>query len=260
MRLFLGLILFDMIFHSVAALWPYKEWCWDFEIATMPQGLPGPEERERLRRAGEEAGQNLLNERVMSSFDSLWEFWRPWPGPATRKRMEDAEDAAKVSVGWLTTRLDFLEHLIRQRQRWTMFSPNVSNHDDVVRARLVFADGSTETVRTIVEPADVLHYESFRFVTEKRLQCAVHVHQDEPYERLGLCNLLAHQRPHNAAGSPLKTIHLIVVRYNYPGPGEDVRAALEAQKVPLGQEQNEPFYEYDVSTRKGRELEQGERK
>src|SRR5262245_21511163 len=84
MRLFLGFVLFDMLFRSFMALVPHRDWGKEFGMSTMPRGLPAPQEREELARKRAEADHNLLTERVMSSFDSLWEFWRPWPGPETR--------------------------------------------------------------------------------------------------------------------------------------------------------------------------------
>jgi hypothetical protein len=255
MRFFLGFVLFDMVFHSFAALVPYGSWCKEYEIAKMPRGLPDPELREELARASVEADHNLLTERVMSSFDSLWEYWRPWPGPESRKKMSDLEDVSKVAVAWTATRLDFIEHLFRVKQGWIMFSPNVGKYDEVYRARLVFADGSKETVRTIAEPADLVHFDSFRFGSEKWLISTwTRIGEGDEDSQRGFCNLLAHRRPRNEAGSALKIIYLVSVRYNYPKPGEDAREFMESQKVPLGEEKNAPFYEYDVTTRKGRKI------
>src|SRR4051794_33361804 len=80
MRLFLGFILFDMVFHSFVILWPYKKWCDEYGVEKLPQGLPGPQTRAELARARADADHDLLTERVMSSFDSVWLFWKPWPG------------------------------------------------------------------------------------------------------------------------------------------------------------------------------------
>jgi hypothetical protein len=259
MRIFLGIILFDMIFHSFAALIPYKKWCEEYGMDTMPRGLPDPEEKEELRRATENANHDLLTERIMSSFDSLWEFWRPWPGAETRKKMVHLGDVGKVSIAWTATRLDFLEHLVRIRQTWSMFAPNVADDHDIVRARLVYADGSTTTIRSVGDPLNLLHYESFRFLGEKPLQATLRLNKD-PEARLGFCNLLSHRHARNEAGSPLKTIYLMFVNYKYPEPGKDVRAALAVQQVPLGQEKIPPFFEYDVSTRKGRKIQESDRK
>src|SRR5438105_15593130 len=87
MRLFLGVIVFDMVFHSFAALFPYRDWCKGYQIDTLPLGLPDPEERAALDRAQPEANHRLLTERVMSSFDSPCQFWKPCPATESRTKM-----------------------------------------------------------------------------------------------------------------------------------------------------------------------------
>jgi hypothetical protein len=258
MRLFLGLLLFNMIFRSFMALTPYREWCAELEMESMPLGLPGIEERERLAREGGQTGRDVLSERIGKSFQSVGEYWKPWPTSQTRAKMNGLDDVGKFSLAWLATRGDFLGSLIHVRPKWMMFSPNAGKYDEVVRARLVYSDGSQDTVRTIAEPADILHHDSLRFLTEKQLQYSTRLYDDDEARR-GWCNLLAHRHSHNEAGSSLKTIVLVVVRYDYPPPGTDVRVALAQLIVPLGQEKNPPFYEYDVGSRTGRKLKQASR-
>jgi hypothetical protein len=258
MRLFLGFLLFDIIFRSFIALVPYNDWRKELEMRKLPLALPDPEEREDLARKTEDADHDLLTERTMRSFDSLWEFWKPWPSAESRKKMVTFADAGKFTLAWMSTRLDFLENLVHLQQNWTMFSPNVSNYDRVVRAQLAYEDGSEQSVRNESEPDDLLHYSSFRFLTEKRLQYTTRLGNDDDARR-GYGNLLAHRYPRNEAGSPLKKVYLTLVLYDYPKPGEDARAAMEEQFVPLGKEKYAPFYVYDVATRKGRKLDKDSR-
>ncbi len=253
MRLFLGFLLFDTIFRSIAALTPYREWCKELNIRHYPYGLPDPEEREQLARKRADADHDLVTERVMQSFDSLWDYFKPWPEAQSRKKMYGPGDAGKFAYCWMTTRLGFCENLVFAPQRWTMFSPNVGSWDPVVRARLVYQDGTRESQRTIAEPSDLAHHDNWRFLSEKWLQVTTKLQSDDDSRR-GYCNLLAHRHPRNEAGSPLVKIELIELRYDYPPPDEDARAFLDRQKVPLGKETIAPFYEYDVASRKGRKL------
>jgi hypothetical protein len=250
MRLLLGLLVFDMVFHSLAVLTPYLSWCKELGVAHLPDRLPTREERARLRAASDEDAPDPAAERVWESADDVWRFWRPWPGAESRRRIDGAAGYGKFYFCWATTRLGFLEQLVRAPQRWTMFSPNVGRWDNVVRARLVYEDGSAVTLRNPAEPQSAARYESLRFLSEKKLQYATKLEYDEDC-RLGYCNLLAHRHPDNA-GSPLVQVQLVIVSYAYPPPGVRDRAAfLRAQDEPDGEELLRPFYEYDVASRRG---------
>ena len=253
MRIFLSVLLFDIIFRSFSALFPYLQWAEELEMARLPLRFPDPEERRELALENDNADPDAVTRRVMRTFDSLRDYWNPWPGASTRNRMAGGEDIARYAFTWLATRLAFLENLVRFEQQWTMFSPNVGTFDQLARARLIHADGSTATFRCPAEPADVLHFDGFRFLAEKRLQYSTKLERDGDARR-GFCNLMANRHPRNAAGQPVTKVQLVVVRYAYPEPGADVRATLVKQIVPLGKERNPPFYEYDVATRRGRRL------
>src|SRR5262245_10308696 len=211
MRLFLGLLVFDMVFRSLSALVPYKDWCKDLQIARAPQALPAPRERQELRQRAQE-GPDPVVERVWESADDVWRFWKPWPGPNTRPHLKTATDHGKFVFCWVATRLGFLGSLLRVPHRWTMVSPNVYQAEECVGPHPRHADGSTETISNVSEPASPVRYDSFRFLTEKRLQYLTRTLDDDE-ARLGYCNLLAHAHPVNEQASPLVTIWLVKVRY-----------------------------------------------
>src|SRR5436305_9698214 len=48
MRIFLGFLVFDMVFHSFAALTPADDWCKELGLRRFPDGLPSAEERRKL--------------------------------------------------------------------------------------------------------------------------------------------------------------------------------------------------------------------
>jgi hypothetical protein len=263
MRIFLFLLVFDMVFHSLAVLLPIKKWCKEILVDRFPERLPTAEEREKLAHYDEVAAFYLgpgviavdkpdpVCERVMKSMDSIWEFFMPWPDSYSRKKIKNWGDGSKFVVCWLTTRLGFFEQLFRIPQRWTMFSPNVGKSDTMVRARLVYEDGSERLVRTSADPVDLTHYG--HWWKEKILQYETKL--DEDYDaRMGWCNLIAHRNRVNDKGSKLVKIYLIKVRIVYPEPDEeDIEEFMRAQndEDDLHWRTKPPFWEYDVKTREG---------
>jgi hypothetical protein len=239
MRLFLGLIVFDMVFHSLAVLTPYQKWCKELGIARYPRRLPSVQEMtEDPKEAGDQQGH-----RVMDSLDSVWIFFKPWPSAETREKLDSWSDGAKFTLCWLTTRLGFLEELVGFKQKWTMFSPNVGDDDDVVRAKMVYADGSIRFVRTEADPEDLTHYG--HWFKEKVLQYSTRLDQDWD-ARVGYCNLLRHRYPQSEGGAKLVRIYLIKVRIKYPKPQEEdeVERKMRSQNDLLGWRQLPPFFVY----------------
>ncbi len=207
---------------------------------TLPQAEPPP--------------VDAVAERVWEATDSLWYFFRPWPSARTRRKIDGWTGSVKFVLCWVTTRIGFINEVIRFDQRWTMFSPNVSRGEYVVRIRLVFADRSEEVVPTLSYPEDLTRYDSMRFLTEKVLEYESKLWKD-PDLRRGYCNLIAHRRPTNDRGSPLVTIFLHAVQVRYPKPGEDAEAVFRAQNGPPDwRNPSNAFYEYDVKARKGYRL------
>jgi hypothetical protein len=251
MRLFLSLVVFDMVFHSTASLSDYGKWSRELGMRKYPQPLPTYAEMEEL--AGQEGPGNPhpVLDQVMESADSVWEFFKPWPSAATSKKITTWEDGGKFALCWLTTRLGFVENLLGLQQHWAMFSPNVVEATSLVRSRLEYADGSCRLVRLSADPEDLTHYG--HWFKEKVLEYETALHKrDEGEARLGYCNLLAHRYPLNARKSPLVKISLIKVRINYPPPDEkDKEGVLRAQNHLANWEKKAPFFVYDVKTRRG---------
>ncbi len=257
MRIFLTILLTDIIGHSILALFPTREWSKEFSFETYPLELPHPELRQRLRDKESDRAIGPLAERYFDTLDSFWAYWKPWPDEDVRKKIKGKWDVAKFGVVWTYYHMSFFENLVYAPQKWTMFSPNVGKWDVCVRARLIYEDGSHVTVRTLAEPEDITHYESFRFATEKRLQYSTKLDRHGDIDaRVGYCNLLAHRHAKNEAGSPLVKILLVEVRYDYPEPGEGSREDYEELNVPLGEETRAPFFEYDPRTRNYRRIHQ----
>ena len=252
MRIFLFVLVFDMVFHSLTALTPYQRWCKELDIDTFPRRLPTPQEMEQLAERANPDNPNPVGERVMKSCDSVWDFLMPWPDSGSRKRIKTWDDGGRFTVCWLTTRLRFFEQLVRTPQGWTMFSPNAVRFDDVVRGRLVYEDGSTRVIRTSADPEDLTHHS--HWWAEKILQYEVKLDDDED-ARMGWCNLIAHRYPAKSEGSKLLRIYLVRVRIHYPEPGADVAEFMRAQNGPPGWEDTPPFWEYDVQKHEGRKLE-----
>jgi hypothetical protein len=255
MRIFLFAILFDMVFHSLAALAPYKDWRRDLEMSLYPERLPTCEEMGELAEKAGPDNPHPVGDRVLESADSVWNYFKPWPSAATRKKITGWEDGGKFALCWLTTRLGFIESTLRIEQRWTMFSPNVGTGDTLVRSRLAYKDGTGRFERVSADPEDLTHFG--HWFKEKVLEYETRLVKDDEARR-GYCNLLAHRFPASATGSPLVKIYLIKVRVRYPDPDEeDVAGFLRRQSAkdgPPGWKKKAPFYEYDVPTRTGKEL------
>jgi hypothetical protein len=255
MRLFLGLLLFDVVFRSLAVLVPWADWAGELDMRLRPTRLPTRAELAELAARATPEGPNPGGEEVMEAFDSVWRFGRPWPGEGSRKRIRTAGDGGKYAFCWLCSRLRFVEGVCGIDQEWPMFSPSVAHGLWVPRARLVFADGAEQVVRPAAAPPDPTRYA--HWAQKKVLGYELKVrdgpgHADDCF---GWCNLLAHRHPRNEAGAPLVRVVVFQVRYDLPPPGADARAWLAAQAGPPPEQVCPDFYEYDVATRHGKCLE-----
>ena len=256
MRIFLGFLVFDMVFHSFAALAPVDDpedgWCKELGVRRFPERLPTPQERSKLAEKSSDDNPDPVGDRVWESVDSLWDYFKPWPSAETRHKLTGWYDRRRYAVCWLKTRLTFLNNLVRFNQHWSMFSPNVRKSDPTLRVELVFKDSRTEIVSNIAFPEDLTRYPNLRFLSEKVLQYQTKMVDEDEECLLGYSNLMAHRRPHNDHGSPLKTISFYLNRVSYPAPGEDAMEILRAQSGPEFWKDIEPFWQYDVETREGR--------
>jgi hypothetical protein len=239
MRLFLSLLLFDIVFRSLAVLLPCEAWSEELALPTMPTRLPTRAELAAL------PSDQARRERLLQSADSCWEFFKPWPSAATRDHLQGWSDGGKFVLCWLDSRCEFLENCLGINERWPMFSPNVSTAKTLARTKLLYADGSLQTVRLLSDPEDLTHY-THGFGLEKVLDYEVRV-ADEFNPALGYCNLLKHRYAHNAAGSPLQSIWIYRVSYRYTPPGEPAEAFLRAQTGPPLSQVSAPFLIYDVT-------------
>jgi hypothetical protein len=249
MRLFLGFILFDMVYHSLAVLSPYPAWCAELGVARFPRRLPTAAEMDESAGRARPGKTEPVADRVFASLDSVWDFFRPWPGRATRRKLRDWPSRGEYLVCWLTSRLDFCEHLAGISQEWVMFSPSVVTEKTRARARLVFADGSTREVRLPTsDPEDPSDYS--RWFVDRVNNAEVDVSSDDPEMCLGYCNYVAHRHPVNERGKRLVRIYLFPVTYELPGPDvEDPRAFLHRQKGPPAGQRGKDYFAADVRTR-----------
>src|SRR3954453_9392642 len=109
MRIFLGFLVFDMVFHSFAALTPVDDWCKDLGMRRFPDPLPTAEERRKPAEKTRDDKPDPV---------SVWDYFKPWPSQQTRRKIEGWGDRRRFAVCWLTTRLGFLNRLVRFDQGW----------------------------------------------------------------------------------------------------------------------------------------------
>ncbi len=253
MRVFLTLLLFDIVFRSFSVLVPWDDWRKEFEMDNMPERLPTRAELAELAAApDDDEHPDPLTRKLFASADSVWDYWRPWPDWRVRRRLHDGEAWAKWAMCWLSSRCLFVENLLGFDQEWPMFSPNVRRKNTVTRAELTYADGSREEVRMLADPVDLTNYSHWN--QEKILDHELHVKEERFGDCMGYCNLLAHRHATNAAGARLVKISLRAVRYKLPSPDVDPVESLRAQSGPpehSGQIDRHPFFVYDPATRKG---------
>jgi len=259
MRIFLSLFLFHMVFRSLTVMFPWKDWCDELEMDRHPRPrFATPAERAKMRPSDEKPYPLL--EDFRESFEGVWVYQRPWPGPKTRPHLQSADDWGKFALCWLTSRLDFVENVLGINHEWPMFQPSTSKGCTLARARLYYADGSTYTVRLTADPRDLTNYS--HWFQEKILDYELHVRKGEGRvnDCTGYCNLLAHWHPHNEEGSPLVKISLFGVRYEYPTPDDDPLEHWRQQTGPPDDQIRPVFFEYDVAKRKGEAVKEPESK
>jgi hypothetical protein len=246
MRLFLTALIFDMVFHSLAALAPYREWFEEWDIDRLPRRLPTLEEIAKLAKKTGPDNPSPVADRVWSSLDSVWGYFKPWPPQELRHKLESWEDRGKYALCWLTSRLDFFEGLAGMPQRWTMFSPNASRGATVARFRLLYRDGTCRVHRLLADPEDLTHYS--HWFEEKILDCELKVPRDWD-SRWGYCNYLSHRFRSNSRGSPLKSIYIYDIYYDYPAPDADAEAELRDQNGPPDWDKDGPRHVYETATK-----------
>jgi hypothetical protein len=250
MRIFLTVMVFEIVFRSASVLVPWKDWesslrmdeeCvpdenvpgrGEYVTRRFPRALPTRAEAARLAERPSPDNPFPVADRVGQSLDSLARFLSPAPTEKVIRESNSTDDLGKFVVVWINRRLSLAENLVGFEQRWEMFSPGASKQKDLTRARLVFEDGSEEVVHQDCDPEDLLCY--FRWNFEKVGDYEMQAKDDGGHkeECVGYCNVVAHQHPRNAAGSPLKKIYLFRIHYDYPPPDVDARAWLAERNGP----------------------------
>jgi hypothetical protein len=131
---------------------------------------------------------------------------------------------------------------------WPMFSPNVATSDTVARVRLVYADGSLETLHTWADPPDLTRYS--RWWHKRPLHVATKMHSSADARR-GFSNWVVHQYAENSAGSPLVRIDYYKIEVEYPPPSADAAEFLAAQTEANRELRGPAFWSYDVASKTG---------
>jgi hypothetical protein len=253
MRLFLALLLFDIVFRSLSVLWPWKSWSKQLAMQRLPVRLATRAELDRERARAQPGAPDPFFEDAFESLDSIWEFFKPWPGPKTRRKIHNWRDGGKFALFWLGSRFEFLENVVGINEEWPMFSPSCTGEKYIGRARLHYADGTTAIHRQLGDPADKTRFAHWN--EEKRLDHELKICKGRDEDDCwGYCNWLGHRYARNENGSPLKRIVLFTVRYESLPPGEDAYTWWKAQSGPPRDQHLPPFYEYDVATRHGKSI------
>jgi hypothetical protein len=267
MRIFLFLLLFDIVFRSFSVLIPWEEWAKELKMRTMPVRLATAAERQRLAKSASPDNPDPVTKDTLEALQSLRTFLTPWPDEETGENITTWTDAGKFTVVWLSSRLDFVENLIGFNEEWPMFSPNVGRHKSLARARLIYEDESERIIRNHGDPVDLNAYAHWNEekVLDHELKVRAKGAEDECF---GYCNMLAHRYPRNNNGSSLVRIRLFEVDYTLPPPGVDYRQwYLEQMRLTPDYpgdspgpdldtkwQTNKSFYEFDVKKWSGQSL------
>jgi hypothetical protein len=249
MRVFLFVLLFDVIFRSFAVVLPWGDWIDELGMQRAPAHVLTRDKYIELR----DQGGDKLRQELDESFASVRDYFNPWPKAAVRAKLTSWDARGKYVVAWLASRLDIVENMCGINEEWPMFSPNVSKGKYVTRAVLQYADGTACLVRQNSEPADLTRFTHWN--VEKILDHETKV-QWKPGrfdECWGWCNLLAHRYPRNEQGSTLVKILLYRVRIELPSPGQEPRSFYLKQMELIRDagygQASDTFFTFDAKTR-----------
>lgn len=251
MRLFLALLLFDIIFRSFSIMIPWGAWAEELDITIRPRRLPTRAEFAEMHAAEDSGELDPTVDDLSKVADSMWEFWRPWPEPSARLKIRTWGDGGKWTLVWVTSRLELVENVLGFNEEWPMFSPNVGRRRHITRARMTYDDGTERIVRSRGDPEDLTHYS--HWFEEKILDHELKIREgrNRALDSWGFCHLLRHRHATNDAGAALAKIHLFVVRYDLPPPTADAREWLADQNGPPSNQVYADFYVFDAKTNKG---------
>jgi len=230
MRIFLSIMVFDMIARSLLDVSPVDDWGQEFGLPEneMPLRLPTARDLRAIdRRVDSNYGSRA--ERYQATLESVGDFFYQAPPQAVREKLQSRLDYARYGLWRLYTRLRFVGKLVGVDQSWKMFSPNVGTRDRLARFRLRYDDGSQRIVRLGIDPPDATRH--FYWMFEKHIQTEAAIHRDVD-ARTGYCNMLAHRHAVSERGARLSEIDVFAVEYVYPTPYEHARSALAPQSGP----------------------------
>jgi hypothetical protein len=225
MRLFLGLVLFCMVYRCVGQVLPMYDWGVALGVQRLPRPLPTPAEKEALRTVSGTPDPVLAEYGAVAC--ALADYCNPWPDHATREHIHSPLDGVEYAASWVDARIGFLECLVGVRQRWQMFAPSLDKAISHVRARLFYDDDTETIVHQLAEPADFTRG-GHSWFEERILSHEVYTQMDAS-RSWGYCNLLAHRHARNASGAKLVYITLFCVWVMLPEPGVDAQAHYEQQ-------------------------------
>ncbi|MEX2188750.1 MAG: hypothetical protein WD875_18215 [Pirellulales bacterium] len=248
MRAFLLLFLFDMFARGVLTLMPCDDWQEEFDLPTYPKPLPTASECGQINEGRHPDGYTSVAARLGECFQSAGRHMLPWPTPGEREKIDSAAAAGRYAAAWTATRCRFVGRLVGIDHGWPMFSPNVGTSDTVARVRLVYADGSFETLHTWADPPDLTRYS--RWWYKRPLHMATKLDGSSDARR-GFSNWVAHKFAENAAGSPLVRIDYYKIEFDYPPPSADAAAFLADQTEAHRELSGTPFWSYDVAKKSG---------
>lgn len=250
LRIFLFALLFDMAAHALLMLTRIED-KFIGVVERYPEPLPTPAERRRIDAGEHPDGFTTYSGRLWHSAKGVAVFLSPEPSEEAAEKIETVGDVFRYAAAWYKTRADFLSKSVGIDQNWSMFSPNVGTEDTMGRCRLIYEDGSEVIHYPVCDPVDPCRYS--HWFEEKHIQMGLAMSGDRD-TRLGYCNWLSHRYPKNAAGSPLKSIVVFKVQYFYPSVDDDPAEFLRRQTGPPEKQVREPFWRYDVKTKRGEYL------
>src|SRR5262245_45601164 len=109
MRLFLAFLLFEIVFRSFSVCFDCAGWGKSLDMRLAPRRLPTRAEIAELAAKASDENPHPVRDDVLFAFDSVWEFFKPWPEPAVRPKLRTWDDGGRWAVAWLASRLEFFE-------------------------------------------------------------------------------------------------------------------------------------------------------
>jgi hypothetical protein len=243
---FVILFVFDLVVRSVLGVTVSRKWARELEMGGFPMGLPTQNELREIDK--KKSNYRSHSARYFATFGSIASYFNPWPRAKTRAHLTGLRNWEHYTLTWIDSRLRFIGHFTGTSHTWPMFAPNTRKSRTVVRGKLVYADGTTKDVLSLVEPANFTSYSRWLIKrpqkNDERLDSAYSA-------RAGKCNYWSLRFPRTRSGAKLVSIELYKVSFRFPGPGQDVarhwKKVRAAAKPVL-------FWRYDVAKQAGKDV------